>query len=175
MPAVSSTPRVPPSSPGSSHELQAPQANPAEEHLAHKPRSHPLQHPQSDPAPLHNQSIPTSPPWPRGGGHKTARRCLRQTWLLGLSKNTHSSGIEGAVGVTLGGCLHPRENSGVTAAGWGNRLPDSLSWHGGDNEPGLSHPRAEVPRGRQQQQQLSAPGAFLALHRFYPHGFCASN
>lgn len=62
MPAVSSTLRVPPSSPGSSHELQAPQATPTEEQLAHKPRSHPLQHPQSDPAPLHNQSIPTSPP-----------------------------------------------------------------------------------------------------------------
>lgn len=125
--------------------------------------------------PYTTKASPPAPPWPRGGGHKTARRCLRQTWLPGLSKNTHSSGTEGAVGVTPGGCLPPRENSGVTAAGWGNRLPDSLSWHGGDNEPGLSHPRAEVPRGRQQQQQLSAPGAFLALHRFYPHGFCASN
>lgn len=54
----------------------------------------------------------------------------------------------------------------VTAAERGNRLSDSLSWHGGGNEPGLSHPRAEVPRGRQQQQQLSAPGAFLASHHF---------
>lgn len=44
----------------------------------------------------------------------------------------------------------------------------SLGLLGGDNEPRLRHPRAEVPQGRQQQQQLSVPRTLLALHHFIP-------
>lgn len=117
--------------------------------------------------PYTTKASPPAPPWPRGGGHKTARRCLRQTWLPGLSKNTHSSGTEGAVGVTLGGCLHPRETQGLQQQDGEIASPTASAGTVEITSPGSAIPEPRCPEGGSSTAAVSAqrflsPAPFLS-------------
>lgn len=107
--------------------------------------------------PYTTKASPPAPPWPRGGGHKTARRCLRQTWLPGLSKNTHSSGTEGAVGVTLGGCLHPRETQGLQQQDGEIASPPASAGTVEITSPGSAIPEPRCPEGGSSSSSCQRP------------------
>lgn len=68
-------------------------------------------------------------------------------WLPGLSKNTHSSRIEGAVGVTPGGYLHPRETQGLQQQDGEIASPTASAGTVEITRPGSAIPEPRCPEG----------------------------